>query len=66
VTIGYYPNNEDRYVAFKAGAAWERKRSERLVEALRIIKDSNHGMDCDLLANHVASLALKEYEGTKK
>jgi hypothetical protein len=65
VTIGYYPNNEDRYVAFKAGAAWERERSEKLLEALRVVEIMNSPMGwagCSAIAKQ----ALAEYEGTNK
>lgn len=33
-----------------------------LATALQIIKDSNHGKDCDLIADKVAGLAIQKLE----
>lgn len=61
-----YPENWDEIkVVEMSDLVAERERTKKLIAALEIIKNSNHGKDCDLIANQVAEFGLAAYNEKK-
>ncbi len=52
--------------AFEAGARLNTDKLNQAIKALEIIRDSNHGKDCDLHADQVASIVLNKLAESDK